>query len=68
MQWLQNPSQTNGDNLNNVRRETSRNFGNKKREYLKEKKIELKTNSKNKYIRDTYKDINLRRITNPEQT
>jgi hypothetical protein len=35
--WLQNPSKTNGDNLNSVRRETRRNFRNKKREYLKEK-------------------------------
>jgi hypothetical protein len=35
LQWLQNPSQTNRDNLNNVRHETSRNFGNKRREYVK---------------------------------
>jgi hypothetical protein len=26
LQWLQNPSQTNGNNLNSVRRETSRTF------------------------------------------
>jgi len=37
LQWLQNPSQTNGDNLNNVRCETNRNLRNKKWEYLKEK-------------------------------
>jgi hypothetical protein len=31
----------NGDNLNNVRREASRHFRNKKREYLKDKINEL---------------------------
>jgi hypothetical protein len=30
--WLQDPSEINGDNLKNVRRETSRHFRNKKRE------------------------------------
>jgi hypothetical protein len=37
LQWLQDPSEKNGDNLNNLRRETSRHFRNKKMEYLKEK-------------------------------
>jgi hypothetical protein len=31
---LQDPSEINGDNLNNVRREASRHLRNKKREYL----------------------------------
>jgi transposase-like protein len=31
MQWIQNPSQCNVDNLNNVRREVSRHFRNKKK-------------------------------------
>jgi hypothetical protein len=31
LQWLQDPSEINGDNLNIVRRETSRHFMNKKR-------------------------------------
>jgi hypothetical protein len=35
MQWVQGPSQSNVDNLNNVRREASRHFRNKKKEYLK---------------------------------
>jgi len=35
MQWVQNSSQSNVDNLNNVRREASRHFRNKKKEYLK---------------------------------
>jgi hypothetical protein len=30
LQWLQDPSEINGDNLNNVRREASRHFRNKK--------------------------------------
>jgi hypothetical protein len=49
-QWLQDPSEINGDNLNNVRCETSRHFRNKKWEYLKDS--ELTMNSKNKNIRD----------------
>jgi hypothetical protein len=46
LQWLQNPNQTNRDNLQNVRHETSRIFRNKKREYLKVKIHELETNNK----------------------
>jgi hypothetical protein len=56
LQWLQDPSEVNGDNLNNVRREASRHFRNKKKEYLKDKINELATNSKN--IRDLYRGIN----------
>jgi hypothetical protein len=41
MQWLQNPNQSNVDNLNTVRREASRHFRNKKKEYLKAKINEL---------------------------
>jgi hypothetical protein len=33
LQWLQDPSEINGDNLNNIRREPSRHFRDKKREY-----------------------------------
>jgi hypothetical protein len=58
LQWLQNPSQVNGDNMDNVRREASRNFRTKKPEYLKNKINELETNSKNKNIRDLYSGIN----------
>jgi hypothetical protein len=54
---LQNPSQINGDNLKNLRHETSKTFRNKKREYLKGK-IELETNNKNKNIRYLYRGIN----------
>jgi hypothetical protein len=41
LQWFQNPSQINGDNLQNLRHETSRIFRNKKREHLKGKINEL---------------------------
>jgi len=52
MQWLENPSQNSVDNLNNVRREASRHFRNKKKEYLKSKMKELENNSKIKNIKD----------------
>ena len=42
MQWLQYPDQSSGDYLNNARREASRNFRNKKTEYLKAKFMNLK--------------------------
>jgi hypothetical protein len=54
LQWLQDPSEINGDNLNKVRREASRYFKNKEREYLKDKMSEPATSSKNKNIRDLY--------------
>jgi hypothetical protein len=57
LQWLQDPSEINGDNLNNVRREASRHFRNKRREYLRDKIDELATNSKNKNIRDLHRGI-----------
>ena len=47
----------NVDNLNNVRREASRHFRNKKA-YLKAKIEDLETNSKIKNIRDLYRGIN----------
>jgi len=50
LQWSQNPSQTNGDNLDNVRRE--RTSGTKKK--LPEKIYEFKTNGKNKKVPQNY--------------
>jgi hypothetical protein len=50
LQWLQNPSQTNKDNLQNVRHETSRIFRNKKREHLKAKINELEASNKTKTL------------------
>ncbi|PNF42200.1 hypothetical protein B7P43_G06780 [Cryptotermes secundus] len=58
LQWLQDPSELNGDNLNNIRCKTSRHFRNKKREYLKDKIDELAMNSKKKNIRDLYRGTN----------
>jgi hypothetical protein len=62
LQWLQDPSEINGDNLNNVRPEASRHFRNRKKEYLEDKINELAMNSKNKNIRDLYRGINGFRI------
>jgi hypothetical protein len=41
LQWLQDPSEINRDNLDNVKREANKYFWNKKGEYLKEKINEL---------------------------
>jgi len=57
MQWIQDPSQSNVDNLNNVRREVSRHFRNKKKAYLRAKIEELETNSKFQNIRHMYRGI-----------
>ena len=57
MQLLQDPNQSNVDNLNNWIREASRHFRNKKKEYLKAKIDEIVTNSNVKYIRGLYRGI-----------
>ena len=57
IKWIQDPSQSNVDNLNKVRREVSRHFRNKKKEYLRAKIEELETSNKIQYIRDLYKGI-----------
>jgi len=46
MQWLQDPNQNNLYYLNDVRREASRHFRNKKKKYMKAKINELETKSK----------------------
>ena len=58
MQWIQDPSQSNADNMNNVRRDASRHFRNKKKAYLRAKIEELETNRKINNIRDLYRGIN----------
>jgi hypothetical protein len=64
---LQNPRQTNGDNLQNLRRETSRIFRNNKREYLKGKINELETNNKTNILEISAEvQMNLRKGTNLE--
>lgn len=56
MHWLQDQNQRNVDNIKNVRHEASRLFRNKKdsESYI----IEHVTYSKNKNIRDLYRDNN----------
>ena len=46
MHWIQDPSQSNVDNLKNLRRDASRHFRKKKKAYLRAKIEELETNSK----------------------
>jgi len=58
MQWIHDPSQSNVDNLNNVRRDASKHFRNKKKAYLETKIEEFESNSKIKNIRDLYSGIN----------
>ena len=57
MQWVQDPIESNVDNLNNVIREATRHFRYKKKAYLKAKIEELGTNSKIKIIRNLYRSI-----------
>jgi hypothetical protein len=51
-------SEINGNNQNNVKRETSILFRNEVRQYLKDKSNELATNTKNKNIRDLHRGVN----------
>ena len=55
---VQDPNDSNIDNLNNVRCEARRHIRNKKKEYLKVKIDELETNSNIKNIRHLYRGIN----------
>ena len=52
IQLIQDPSQSNVDNLNSVRREVNRHFRNKKKAYLSAKIEELENNNKIKNIRN----------------
>jgi hypothetical protein len=58
MQWKQYPSQSNVDNLNNVRRNASRHFRNKKKVFLKAKIEELESNNNINKVRDLCRSIN----------
>jgi hypothetical protein len=51
MQWMQDPNQSNVENLSKVRRDPSRHLRNKKKAYMKAKIEELETNSKIKNVR-----------------
>jgi hypothetical protein len=48
----------NGNKLKNKRRESSRHFRNKKRQYMKDKINELARSSKSKNVREIYREIN----------
>ena len=67
MQWLQDPNRSNIDNLNSVRREASRCFRDKKKEYLKAKLNELELTVKST-ITDTciWASLILRWVTSLE--
>jgi hypothetical protein len=56
--YLQDPSQSNVNNLNKLRLDASRHSRNKKKAYLKSKIEELETNSKINNISDLYRGIN----------
>ena len=58
MQWIQDPSRSNVDNLNNIGRDASVHFRNKMKAYLEVKIEELETNSKINNIMDLYRGIN----------
>jgi hypothetical protein len=58
LQWLQDSNQINWEILNNIRRETSRQFKGGKGEYVEEKITEFTTHSKNKNIKELYIGIN----------
>jgi hypothetical protein len=58
LQWLQDASQVNLDNLNNIRCQANRHYMNKKREYLKGKSNELVRSRRDKDIRNLYRRIN----------
>jgi len=57
MHWIQDPSQSNVDNLKNLRRDASRHFRKKKKAYLRAKIEEMETNSKINNIRDLYRAL-----------
>jgi len=57
MQWFQEPNKSTVDNLNNVRREASRHFRYKNKEYFTAKIDGLETNSKIKNIKDLCRGI-----------
>jgi hypothetical protein len=52
------PGQISGDNLQNLKCETSRTFRNKNREHLKGKINEFETSNKKKNLRDLYRGTN----------
>jgi hypothetical protein len=69
LQWLQDPSEINGDNLNSIKRETSRHFRNKKKAYLEEELTSLERTVRTRILETCIKrKVNLRGVTNLEVT
>jgi hypothetical protein len=68
MQWLQDPNQSNLDNVNNARLEASRHFRNKKRECWKAKIKDLETNRIRISENCIEESVTLRRVTSLELT
>jgi hypothetical protein len=58
----------NGDNLNNVRSEASEHYGNKNREYLKDKVYELVIHKAKTFQAYTEEYMNFKRVVNLELT
>jgi hypothetical protein len=58
MQWLQDPNETNVDNLSYTRREASRHFRNKRKNIWKLKNEEIETKPKIKSTGDLYNNNN----------
>ena len=57
MLWLQDPNKSSVDNINSIRREASKHFRIKKKEYLKAEIDELETDSKIKNMTGLYRGI-----------
>ena len=67
MQWVQDPSQSNVDNLNTLRCENHRHFRNKKKAYLQAKIEELEITIRSKILGTCIgAPITLRRVTSLE--
>ena len=56
--WLGNKNEANTNNYSNAKRNATRVFRNKKREYLMQKIQEIEENWKTNNIRDLYKGVN----------
>jgi hypothetical protein len=67
LQWSQYPNHISGDNLNNIRCEASRHFGNKMKEYFKDKISELQIRERTRTLTTCIvEQINLKGATNLE--
>ena len=64
--WLGNKNEANTNNYSNAKRNATRGFRNKKREYITQKIREIEENGKTNNVRDLYKGVNsLRKCYQP---